>query len=69
MVGSSSVNKKIRGRPKGSGRGSGTLIGTRFQPAELKSLDVWISPQSEPKPSRPEAIRRLVELSLAKPKR
>lgn len=26
-----------------------------------KSLDAWISAQSDPKPSRPEAVRRLVQ--------
>jgi hypothetical protein len=28
-------------------------------------LDAWIAAQPDPKPSRPEAIRRLVEAALA----
>jgi hypothetical protein len=34
-------------------------------PASLAVLDVWIERQSEPRPSRPEAIRRLIEQALA----
>jgi hypothetical protein len=44
---------------------TGTLIGTRLQPAALNALDNWR--RSQPNiPSRPEAIRRLVEKGLAK---
>jgi hypothetical protein len=32
--------------------------------APLAALDLWISKQKEPDLSRPEAIRRLVELGL-----
>jgi hypothetical protein len=32
---------------------------------ELKSIDAWIETQPAPQPSRPEAIRRLVEQALA----
>jgi hypothetical protein len=35
----------------------------RLQPEPLKQLDRWVSSQAD-KPSRPEAIRRLVELGL-----
>ena len=38
-------------------------IMVRMPPAELGELDGWIKRQTE-KPSRPEAIRRLVELGL-----
>lgn len=38
---------------------TGTLIGVRLQPDALAQLDVWIAAQPEPRPSRPEAIRRL----------
>ena len=34
-------------------------------PGELKSVDAWIRTQPSPRPSRPEAIRRLVEEALA----
>ena len=36
----------------------------RIQPDQMRSLDAWISGQGD-EPSRPEAIRRLVELGLA----
>jgi hypothetical protein len=44
--------------------GKGTLIGVRLQPAPLSELDAWAARQDDT-PSRPEAIRRLVELGLA----
>jgi len=47
--------------------GVGTLIGVRFSPPNLSALDAWIASQPEPRPSRPEAIRRLVERGLAAP--
>ena len=43
--------------------GKGTLIGVRLQPDALAKLDAWIAKQ-EGEPTRPEAIRRLVELGL-----
>jgi hypothetical protein len=36
-----------------------------MRPDELKSIDAWIKTQPAPRPSRPEAIRRLVEEALA----
>jgi hypothetical protein len=44
--------------------GKGTLIGVRLLDAPLATLDGWISRQKEPDLTRPEAIRRLVELGL-----
>ena len=44
--------------------GKGTLIGVRLLDAPLATLDAWISRQKEPDLTRPEAIRRLVELGL-----
>lgn len=41
----------------------GTLIGVRLQPEALVGLDRWIAGQND-QPSRPEAIRRLIELGL-----
>jgi hypothetical protein len=38
-------------------------------PDELKSIDAWIKTQPAPRPSRPEAIRRLVKEALAGPQR
>jgi hypothetical protein len=39
--------------------GKGTMIGVRLQPEALARVDRWRSEQAD-KPSRPEAIRRLV---------
>jgi hypothetical protein len=39
-------------------------IGLRLPPPELAAVDAWIKEQPKPKPSRPVAIRRLVELGL-----
>jgi hypothetical protein len=36
----------------------------RVPPTELEPIDVLIKAQPKPRPSRPEAIRRLVELGL-----
>lgn len=33
-------------------------------PEQLASIDAWVDAQPKPKPSRPEAIRRLVEEAL-----
>ena len=53
-------DRKSRGRPKvGS-----THIGVRIPPDLLSDLDTWISEQSDPKLSRPEAIRLLLADSL-----
>ena len=41
-----------------------THVGVRIPPAQLTSLDAWIAGQPDPKPSRPEAIRRLMERGL-----
>jgi hypothetical protein len=56
------ITKKKRGRPVTTGRG--TLIGVRLLDAPLAALDDWIEQHKEPDLSRPEAIRRLVELGL-----
>ena len=40
-------------------------LNVRMPPDELKSLDVWIKTQPAPRPTRAEAIRRLVGQSLA----
>jgi hypothetical protein len=55
------VITKKRG-PKPTGKG--TLIGVRLLPDVLQPLDKWISERPDPKPSRPEAIRRLVKKAL-----
>jgi len=54
------LSRKKRGPPA---TGKGTLIGVRLQPDPLSRLDKWSISQDD-KPSRPEAIRRLVERGL-----
>ena len=53
-------DRNPRGRPKVGA----THVGVRIPPAQLTSLDAWIAGQPDPKPSRPEAIRRLMERGL-----
>lgn len=42
----------------------GTMIGVRVQPDQLSALDAWIASQPD-KPSRPEAVRRLIARATA----
>jgi hypothetical protein len=55
------IAKKGRGRPKTTGLGTGILVRMHEQ---LAALDAWIEKQHEGGLSRPEAIRRLVEIGL-----
>ena len=55
------LRKKKQGAPPA---GEGTLIGLRLPPATLARVDRWAASQKD-HPSRPEAVRRLVELGLA----
>tara|TARA_R110000787_G_scaffold83794_1_gene180059 strand:+ start:1090 stop:1275 length:186 start_codon:yes stop_codon:yes gene_type:complete len=54
------ITRKRRG-PAPTGKG--TLVGVRLQPDQLGKLDAWREGQDD-KPTRPEAIRRLVEKAL-----
>lgn len=42
---------------------TGTLIGVRLQPLALARLDAWIAQQDDA-PTRPEAVRRLIDKAL-----
>ena len=53
--------KKRRGPPA---TGKGVQVVVRMQPDPLSALDNWVAKQKEPGLTRPEAIRRLVELGL-----
>lgn len=55
MAKSTRVNTKIRKKRPPE---TGTLVGVRLQADLLEPLDSWISEQPEPKPTRPEAIRK-----------
>jgi hypothetical protein len=60
MTKSISRTRKARGRPA-----TGALsIHLRVLPEQFSAIDSWITKQKEPDLSRPEAIRRLVELGL-----
>jgi hypothetical protein len=55
---------KKRGRPA---TGHGQTIGVRCHDDLLASVDAWAAKEDD-EPTRPEAIRRLVELGLQAPK-
>ena len=57
--------KSRRGRKVTTG--AGTLVGVRLLAPKLSALDTWIATQAEPRPTRPEAIRRLLAEALTKP--
>ena len=57
-----SVNKKSRGRPKKKG-GVHPVTALRLSPEVGTAVDHWAARQDD-KPSRSEAIRRLVEIGL-----
>jgi hypothetical protein len=46
--------------------GSKTPVIMMLDPVELRALDVWIADQPEPKPTRPEAVRRLLAEALVR---
>jgi hypothetical protein len=53
--------KKKMGRPP---TGIGKTIGLRLYPNEEAALDAWIAQQPDSKPSKPEAIRRILREAL-----
>jgi metal-responsive CopG/Arc/MetJ family transcriptional regulator len=55
-------SKKV-GRPRTTGSGEQVVV--RMHEPMLGAIDEWIERQSPARPSRPEAIRRLVEQALA----
>jgi hypothetical protein len=55
--------KKSRGRPA---IGVGVQVNTMLRPEQAALLDAWIAKQPNPKPTRPEAIRRLIQKALGK---
>ena len=54
--------KKSRGRPIADTE----ALTVRVHKMTLTKLDAWIAAQPEPRPSRPEAIRRLLAEALGK---
>ncbi len=57
----SKKSKTRRGRPKTTGPGQAQVV--RMHDQQIASIDAWIAIQ-DTEISRPEAIRRLVELGL-----
>jgi hypothetical protein len=53
--------KRPRGRPR---TGIGPVISVRLYPEMEAALAAWIERQAKPRPSRSEAIRRLIEKGL-----
>lgn len=69
MTQSISDTKNISGteKRKGPGRpstGIGPNVGLRLHATLSQQLDKWIAKQTDPKPSRPEAIRMLLQKAL-----
>jgi Arc/MetJ-type ribon-helix-helix transcriptional regulator len=54
--------QKLRGRPK---TGKTPVHALRIPDHLREQVDAWIAEQPDPRPSRSEAIRRLVEQALA----
>lgn len=61
-MGSLSISKTKNkgGRP----RVDATPVMVRLLPTQRSAVDAWIASQPDPKPTRPEAIRRLIDLSI-----
>jgi hypothetical protein len=59
-----SIFSDIRNKRIGRPPVNAVPVLVRIPPAEMEPIDGWIKEQPKPKPSRPEAIRRLVELGL-----
>jgi cytochrome c553 len=56
-----SLTKKRGPKPTGQGH----VVGVRLHPEQLAQLDAWIAAQPLPAPSRPEAVRQLLEKGMA----
>jgi hypothetical protein len=63
MAGSTISDNRKKKRPIGRPRVGAILIGVRVPPNGVDDIDAWIK-KNEPDLSRPEAIRRLVEIGL-----
>ena len=67
MVSMTLLSEKPKKRRGPAPTGIGKLVGVRMSPANLSQVDAWIAAQPEPRPTRPEAIRRLLSQALGKP--
>jgi hypothetical protein len=60
---SMAIEPPMNARPRQRATTTGTLVGTRFQATLLEAIDSWRKDQAD-LPTRPEAVRRLVELGM-----
>ena len=51
-------------KPGPAATGKGVLVGVRLQPPALAALDALIDTRPDPKPTRPEAIRQVLDVSF-----
>jgi len=63
MKGPTVDTPKKRGRPFTGGRREGVMV--RFEPDQLAALDAWIEGYPGDPPTRPEAIRMMINMALA----
>jgi hypothetical protein len=56
------VKLRVPEQPETSGQGDGVTV--RLEPEELSQLDAWIHAQPEPKPTRRDGVRRLLDMAL-----
>jgi hypothetical protein len=54
------IEKRRRGRPATDA----TPVLVRMMPAAIEALDSWIARQPNPQPTRPDAIRKLIDYAL-----
>jgi hypothetical protein len=59
----SGITKKNKRRGSAAA-GTGEVLGVRMHPPQFVALDSWIAQQPD-RPSRPEAVRRLLDFALA----
>lgn len=57
------IESPMNAEPRRRATTTGTLVGTRFQATLLEAIDSWRKDQAD-LPTRPEAVRRLVELGM-----
>jgi hypothetical protein len=63
MKTSMAIESPVNAKPRRRATTTGTLVGTRFQATLLEAIDSWRKDQID-LPTRPEAVRRLVELGM-----
>ncbi len=63
MKTSMAIELPMSAKPRRRATTTGTLVGTRFQATLLEAIDSWRKDQAD-LPTRPEAVRRLVELGM-----